>query len=44
MLINMLAKEVEDLYSMWSFCQKNSLKIHGNDGMYRIRTQNTVQK
>lgn len=29
---------------MSSFCQQNSLKIHGNDGMSRIKVQNIVQK
>ena len=29
---------------MSSFCQQNSTKIHGNNGIYRIKIQNIVQK
>ncbi len=29
---------------MSSFCQQNSSKINGNDGIYRIKIQNIVQK
>ena len=29
---------------MSSFCQQNSSKIRGNDGIYRIKIQNIVQK
>ncbi len=29
---------------MSSFCQQNSSIIHGNDGIYRIKIQNIVQK